>query len=131
MTNKKEIERISYSELARRVGDCVLANSLRVHTEANECGYWESVGGSDAYNYCIEHDVFTPDCPECVEIDDRGNYDYKTIYQEYIITQGGADYLKDKTNEIVFYNEKLDLYLWGITHFGTSWDGVYTEIKSN
>lgn len=41
----------------------------------------------------------------------------------------GADYLKRNTNELVFYSEKMNLYFWGITHFGTSWDGVYTSIK--
>jgi hypothetical protein len=29
----------------------------------------------------------------------------------------------------VFYNEKLDIYVWGITHFGTAWDYVLTDIK--
>ena len=27
------------------------------------------------------------------------------------------------------YNEQLDMYLWGITHFGTSWDYVLTDVK--
>lgn len=124
MANKVEKETVSYSELARRVGDMIMANSLRNNTED-----WESVGGTDAYNCCDNHLYFTPDCDECIKIDDKGDYDYKEIYQEYIITESGAEYLKDNTNEIIFYNDKLDLYLWGITHFGTSWDGVYTEIE--
>ena len=128
---KQEKETVSYRELARRVGvgDMILANSLR--NDTSEIGYWESVGGTDAYNSCDNHLYFTPDCDECIKIDDKGDYDYKEIYQEYIITESGAEYLKDNTNEIIFYNDKLDLYLWGITHFGTSWDGVYTEIKDN
>lgn len=28
-----------------------------------------------------------------------------------------------------FYSETLDVYLWGITHFGTSWDYVLTDVK--
>ena len=34
-----------------------------------------------------------------------------------------------ETNEIVFYSEDLDMYLWGVTHYGTSWDYVLTDIK--
>ena len=26
-------------------------------------------------------------------------------------------------------NEKLDIYIWAVTHFGTSWDYVLTDIK--
>lgn len=50
------------------------------------------------------------------------------IYQYYIISDNGAEFLENYTDELVFYNEKLDMYLWGITHFGTSWDYVLTDI---
>lgn len=51
------------------------------------------------------------------------------IFQDYIISDYGYEFLRDNTDEIVFYNETLDLYIWGITHFGTSWDYVLTDIK--
>lgn len=41
----------------------------------------------------------------------------------------GARLLQQETNEIVYYNETLDMYLWGVTHYGTSWDYVLTSIK--
>lgn len=50
------------------------------------------------------------------------------IYQYYIVSDNGAEILKD-INEIVFYNEELDMYIWGVTHWGTSWDYVLTNIK--
>lgn len=53
------------------------------------------------------------------------------VYQWYIISNNGASILKDWTNEIVYYNDELDLYLWGVTHYGTSWDYVLTDIKCN
>ena len=56
--------------------------------------------------------------------DDR---DYE-IYQYYIISDSGASILQELTDEIVYYNETLDMYVWGITHFGTSWDYVLTSI---
>lgn len=52
------------------------------------------------------------------------------IYQYYIVSSRGAEIL-EKINEIVFYNEELDMYVWGVTHFGTSWDYVLTDIKCN
>lgn len=52
------------------------------------------------------------------------------IYQYYIVSDYGARILKD-CNEIVFYNEELDMYIWGVTHYGTSWDYVLTNIKIN
>ena len=51
------------------------------------------------------------------------------IYQYYIISDQGADILKRYTNEIVYYIEYLDIYIWGVTHWGTSWDYVLTDIK--
>lgn len=51
------------------------------------------------------------------------------IYQYYIICDDGADFLQRYTNEIIYYIETLDIYVWGITHFGTSWDYVLTDIK--
>lgn len=51
------------------------------------------------------------------------------IYQYYIISASGADILQSYTNEIVYYIEQLDMYIWGVTHWGTSWDYVLTDIK--
>lgn len=51
------------------------------------------------------------------------------IYQYYIISYNGADFLQRYTDEIVYYIESLDMYIWGITHYGTAWDYVLTNIK--
>lgn len=51
------------------------------------------------------------------------------IYQYFIIDNNGAEILKDLTNEIVFYLPCLDVYVWGVTHYGTAWDCVLTDIK--
>lgn len=57
-----------------------------------------------------------------------GEFDH-AIFQDYIISEYGYRILSNYTDEIVFYNEKLDMYIWGITHYGTSWDYVLTDIK--
>ena len=51
------------------------------------------------------------------------------IFQYFIISEAGADILKDYTDEVVYYNSRLDMYVWGVTHWGTSWDYVLTDIK--
>lgn len=51
------------------------------------------------------------------------------IYQYYIISDSGYNILKYHTNEIIYYIEPLDIYVWGVTHYGTSWDYVLTNIK--
>ena len=56
------------------------------------------------------------------------NTDEIEEFQWFIVDDWGARLLKD-INEIVYYNETLDMYLWGVTHYGTSWDYVLTNIK--
>lgn len=52
------------------------------------------------------------------------------IYQYYIVDDNGARILEE-INEIVFYNEELDMYIWGVTHWGTAWDYVLTDVPCN
>ena len=54
--------------------------------------------------------------------------DGQEVFQWFIVDDWGARLLQD-INEIVYYNEKLDMYLWGVTHYGTSWNYVLTSIK--
>ena len=48
--------------------------------------------------------------------------DDEEIFQWYIIQD--PDFLMKHTDELILYDTELDLYIWGITHFGTSWDYV-------
>lgn len=56
---------------------------------------------------------------------------YKDIYQWYIIDNRAAEILENRTNEIILYDDELDIYVWGVTHFGTSWSGVPLYMLSN
>ena len=99
-----ENRRVDYKTLAKAVGDMVLCNDMI--TELYQHGYyWEQIS---EYENDYEHPY--------------------EIFQYYIISEYGADVLEQYTDEIVYYNEQLDLYLWGIDHFGTSWDYVLTNI---
>ena len=95
---------LDYLTLSKIVGDCVLNNNIFEYA-----GY---------ENWALESGE---------EEDEYG--DYYEVYQYYIITDSGARFLEDYTDELAYYHEELDMYLWGITHWGTSWDYVLTDIK--
>ena len=95
---------VDYRTLAKAF-DAVLNNEIIQKTY--EIGYWDLVSGQD---YDEETDSYTE------------------IFQYYIVSDNGAEILQE-AEEIVYYNEELDMYVWGVTHWGTSWDYVLTDIK--
>jgi len=99
----------SYEQLARQVGSMVLFNNL-TEVDAN---WFEGV---ENY-YMIDSDGN--------EVEDG---DYPEVYQWYVISQSGYDYLKKYTTEIIGYSELLGIHYWGITHFGTVWSHVFTDV---
>ena len=50
------------------------------------------------------------------------------IFQYFVISGYGAQILQELTDEIVYYLPIIDCYVWGVTHWGTSWDYVLTDI---
>ena len=94
---------LDYYTLSRIVGEGVLNNDIIQYTGIEN---WELING--------------------YEEDEDGWYE---VYQYYIISNSGYSFLRDYTDEIVYYHEDLDMYVWGITHFGTSWDYVLTDIR--
>lgn len=65
------------------------------------------------------------------DIDTLSEEHYHDIFQYYIISDEGARILAADTDEIVLYNEEFDINLWCVTHYGTAWDYVLTDIKCN
>lgn len=51
------------------------------------------------------------------------------VFQDYIISEQSYKFLAEHTDEYVFYNERLDVYIWAVTHFGTAWSHVLTNIR--
>lgn len=51
------------------------------------------------------------------------------IFQWFIIDENSAEFFAEYTNEIVYYLEEIDLYLLGVTHWGTPWSGVSANWK--
>lgn len=63
--------------------------------------------------------------------EEQGKSYNQEIFQYYIVSNQGAEMIEQYTNDPLFYNETLDMYVWGITHFGTSWSYVLTDVKLN
>lgn len=53
------------------------------------------------------------------------------IFQFFIVDDAGAEIIQEWTDDPLFYCDALDVYIWGVTHWGTSWDYVLTDIKLN
>lgn len=98
--------------------DAVLNNDIIAKTQ--EIGYWEQENGL-INNY------------ETIEElrEEEENSIGQEIYQYYIVSNKGAEIIKQYTNDPLFYNEELDMYVWGVTHWGTSWNYVLTDVKLN
>ena len=143
---------VDYRTLAKAF-DGVLANNIIEETNGI-IGYWEQESGmidnSDEINELnneiasIQYDIDIEEYKnekELAEMEKKieeleekveeleNEQDYPAeIFQYYIVDNNGASILSE-CNEIVFYNERLDMYVWGVTHYGTSWDYVLTDIK--
>lgn len=102
-----ENKRLDYGTLAKSFG-CVLNNNIIQKTQ--DIGYWDIVSGN-------------------IFFENEDGYEYENeIFQYYIVSSSGVDILEE-LDEIVFYNEELDMYVWGVTHWGTSWDYVLTDVE--
>lgn len=131
---------VDYRTLAKAF-DAVLNNDIMSQTNGAGLGWWEQVSGM--VDFSDEIDELREQLDEIDEDEkrneienkieeleteqDRINYEID-VFQWYIVSDWGAEVLQ-RVGEIVYYNETLDMYLWGVTHFGTSWDYVLTDIK--
>lgn len=98
---------LDYQTLGEIVGDCILNNTVREVTYPED---WELVAGWDRFG-------------------DEEEIEYFDIFQDCIISEAGYEFLKNYTDEIVYYNENLDIYVWAITHLDTTWSHVLTNVK--
>lgn len=100
---------------------------VEVSSYGLENGYLDYLTLSKIIGPSIMNNYLRADTMEDWEIV-AGDLEYD-IYQDYIIPEYGYEFLSEYTDELVFYNERLHVYIWGVSHFGTSWDYVLTNIK--
>lgn len=104
-----QYNRVDYATFAKAFNH-VLNNAI-IENTAN-VGYWEGFN-------------------DCFETDD-GDIEYYEIFQYYIVDNTDEVVnLLDEAGETYFINEELDVIVWGVTHWGTSWDYVLTDIPCN
>ena len=140
-----EYGRVDYATLAKAF-DAVLNNDIMNLTY--DIGSWEQVSGiidntdeieelEEKRDELEEENENNPlqiidneinEINEQIEELEKEQDNEPEIFQYYIVDDWGGRLLQE-VNEIVYYNEKLDMYLWGVTHYGTSWDYVLTSIK--
>lgn len=152
----KKCGRLDYATFAKAF-DAVLNNSIMENT--CEVGFWNQENGIidnseevDALEQEIidienQLDFLTVEEIEEVEmlqekidsiqeqieeLEEEQERSYnQDIFQYFIVSDSGAKMIEQYTDDPLFYNEKLDMYVWGITHYGTSWKYVLTDIKLN
>lgn len=115
----KEHGFLDYNTFSRAF-DHVLNNSIFEFGQGIGYG-WELVNGLD-FDY-EEEENFDYEEEEIIEEPE--------VFQWYIVSDSGAQIIQDYTNEILYYHDELNIYLWGVTHWGTGWDYVLTDIPCN
>lgn len=85
-------------------------------------------GVANLFYRALDNEFIEPELYNGSDYDEENEY-YYDIFQYFIISEYGAEILSELTDEIVYYLPALDMYIWGVTHCGTSWDYVLTDIK--
>lgn len=129
MKNGEEIYLNDVSEMAKKEGMLDYASMVKWCTEGSMVGLnvspwklaedWEKQTTSD---FGYEEEEYED------EEDEEEEYD-EEVFQWFIIDGESARCFAQFTNELIYYSEYLDMYLLGVTHFGTVWRGVLTEWK--
>ena len=115
-------------EIAKIVGDMVMNDHVLSIVDD-----WELINGDDMY--IVDEETSKELTKEEKEAYRNGQYPREVsespvdIYQYFIIDDTGADYLMRHTDEIIYYSEKLEMYIWAIDEFGTPWENVKREFK--
>jgi hypothetical protein len=108
-----ETVRCNYSQIFYQDSNMILCNNIPQVDEY----LFDNIENGDFWTYYDENG------DECEE-ENAADQSENEVFQWYIIDQGTAERLKRSTGELIFYSEKLDVYVLGVTHYGTSWDYV-------
>ena len=118
--------RKTYSELIEFCCNHPLLNNY-IYDALTNSGYdFETYCGNIIEYYDKDGNEVTEE--EYENIDD-GTISHKEIMQYYLISSTDAERLAEYTNELVIYNEEIDVYILCVTHWGTSWTGVNSNWK--
>lgn len=112
-----ENNRLDYETLAKAF-DAVLYNDIWALSDD-----WENTNTPD-------HSDEIDELEEQIE-ELEAQIDEPEVFQYFIISDAGAEIVSEWTDDPVYYSDRLDMYVWGVTHWGTSWDYVLTDVVCN
>ena len=110
-------------------GDSFYGNEASNYAKEN--GYLDYGTFSEAFEAVMANDIInhSEDWEFIHGLDEDG--EIPEIFQFFIIPEYATTIIAEWTDDPIILLNDLDLYLWGITHYGTSWDYVLTDIKLN
>ncbi|MPM06342.1 hypothetical protein SDC9_52641 [bioreactor metagenome] len=111
-----EVVRCNYTQIFYPNSSLILCNNIPQVDEY----LFDYVENGEFVTY---YDAEGNECDEEDAVDQNDN----EIFQWYLIDNSTAERLKRSTNELIFYSDKLDVYILGVTHYGTAWDYVGAE----
>ena len=134
----------------------ISADDIFKKTQEYGIGYWELVNGSLYVHYDCEGNDYTDEeaqerIQELEELIDNADEEAQAdeiaaweadiqnledgveydIHQIYLVSEKAARILIEESDEIVFYNQELNAYVWCITFCGADWSEVLTSIPLN
>lgn len=125
-------EKTTYEQMIDYCCDNCIMNNCVVEELQKKDIFFETYCGSECTYYNEDGEEITEE--EYYKLENNEGftgayYEYDDIYQYYIISSDDAQRLSDYSNELVIYNNDLDLYLLCVKHFGTAWRGVPANWK--
>lgn len=63
------------------------------------------------------------------EEEENDDWEYPDIYQWFIVEPHNYWFEQYKDNFVMTYSDKLNVWILCVTHFGTGWDYVATDVK--
>lgn len=116
---EKENNKISFRRLVERLfTDMVMCNNITklFYTDIN--GVYSEPQKEIGEDYNTENDEYIDVYQYFIVDFSNWTYDFMKKYQEQL----GSEF-------ILYYIDELDMYILGVTHFGTGWDYVLTDIE--
>lgn len=83
-----------------------------------------SIGDLESLGISVDEE-----CDDGRYYEDEEEEEYKDVYQTFFIDPETAVFLTDRTREMVFYASELDMFILGVSHYGTAWRGCEAQIK--
>jgi hypothetical protein len=111
--------RCNYAQIFKDDDSLLLCNNIA----DVDSSIWDNVEGGELFEYFNEDgDEITWE--EYAKSTGLVESNRRDIYQYYLINDSLAHMLIEHTDNIIMYSDKLDLYVLGVTHFGTGWSCV-------